>query len=115
MEKRRNILLSLLFSCVLCGPLGAHAEMGQGRPITARDLVGKKICYSDGIWEIYLPGGKSISSFGHRQWSVPRPGLIHHKYSYMEMEVLPDGRVHGFRKCASCSFGDVDVWGTQCN
>jgi hypothetical protein len=114
MKKRRRIVLPLLFTCLMCSPRWAHADFGQGRPVTAADLAGKKFCFESGGWEHYWPNGRMTSSHGGGIWSVPQPGLIHHKYSYMQLEILPDGRLHGFRKCTTCS-GDLDIWASQCN
>lgn len=110
----KRLLLSLLFlPCIMYSPLRAYAGFGEGRPVTAADFSGKKFCFNDGIWEYYEPNGKMTTSRGHGVWSVPQPGLIHHRYSYMQLEVCRMVAYTGLES-AQAAMGISMVWGTPC-
>jgi hypothetical protein len=66
----------------------------QGRPVTAKDIVGKKICWDNGRWGLYAANGEfSNDRHGgqHHKWSVPEPGVIQTGDYYRQVVVLPDG------------------------
>jgi hypothetical protein len=46
---------TLAFVCVFFCVTGARAQMlaPQGRPVTAEDIVGKKVCWDNGRWGLY--------------------------------------------------------------
>jgi hypothetical protein len=107
------LLGATLFSAWLwAGEVLAYTDFGKGRPITAADLSGKKFCWSDGGWSIYAANGQFSNSLGkHSHWSVPEPGVLH-AGRFLQMEVLPDGRLHWYFQVYS---QDFDGWGTLCN
>jgi hypothetical protein len=61
----------LVFSSLwLSGPATA-------RPVTAADLTAKKICWSNGDKETYLPGGKYVSTaYGPGSWQLISAGVV---------------------------------------
>ena len=53
-------LFGVAFGSVVFCTLAAHAQTGlppQGQPVTAKDIVGKKICWNDGHWSFYAANG----------------------------------------------------------
>ena len=42
----------------------AYTDFGQGRPIAAKDLAGKKFCWNAGGWTIYAADGHYTNSKG---------------------------------------------------
>jgi hypothetical protein len=97
--------------------VAAVTDFGQGRPIIAKDLSGKKICWSNGSWTRYAADGQFSSSRGGRHtWWVPEPGVVKYgRDQYAQMEVLADGRIHRYWYCNYCGNEDNDGWGTPCN
>jgi hypothetical protein len=116
-------------------PILAAAE--QGRPLTARDLSGKKICWNGSLDVTYQADGETLENrFGHLRhsmWSVPEPGLVRFgpapgtpewsnfsHYNYRPMVVLPDGSFHvqRFRGQSGGSLTSADLyidsWGSVC-
>jgi hypothetical protein len=94
----------------------ANTDFGQGRPIAAKDLAGKKFCWDQGGWTIYAADGHYTNSKGdHTHWSVPEPGVVEIGYGRRQFEVLTDGRIHNYRFCGACQYHDKDSWGTLCN
>jgi hypothetical protein len=94
----------------------AEALLGEGRPVTAKDISGKRICWNDGSWTQYAADGQFTNHRGaHRTWSVPDPGVIHVGAGYREVEVLPDGRFHMYWFNLLATERDQDRWGTVCN
>lgn len=99
---------------------GAFSE--EGRPLTAADLAGRKICWDGGYWDKFAANGQHLWGFGATDqttpghpdtWSVPQPGVIHTGRKYRQTEVLPDGKYqvsriggHGQRR---------DYWGAVCD
>ena len=89
-----------------------EAGIGEGRPVAAGDISGKKICWNNGNEVFYMANGHFTSWGGdHGTWSIPEPGLIHVGYIYRQTEVLPDGRLHIYWYH---NHGQ-DRWGTVCN
>jgi hypothetical protein len=113
--------LPFLCAAVVCFAFGqtqtlAYTDFGQGRPIAAKDLAGKKFCWDAGGWTIYAADGHYTNSKGaHTHWSVPAPGVVEIGYERRQFEVLADGRIHNYRFCGNCQYHDKDSWGTTCN
>jgi hypothetical protein len=113
----------LPFLCVaaVCFAFGqtqalAYTDFGQGRPIVAKDLAGKKFCWNAGAWTIYAADGRFTNSKGgHNHWSVPEPGVVAVGNWRRQFEVLTDGRIHNYHFCIYCGDRDLDSWGTLCN
>jgi hypothetical protein len=102
--------------CVHANDGVANTDFGQGRPIAAKDLAGKKFCWDQGGWTIYAADGHYTNSKGdHIHWSVPEPGVVEIGYGRRQFEVLTDGRIHNYRFCGACQYHDKDSWGTLCN
>jgi hypothetical protein len=108
---------------IIIWPALAHAE---GRPATAADLSGKKICWNGGLEVTYQANGETLETrFGrfvrHSPWSVPEPGLVKFRLVHAPMVVLPDGSFHVQRfngkSGGSLTSADLyyDSWGTVCN
>jgi hypothetical protein len=94
----------------------AFTDFGHGMPITAKDLSGKKFCWNNGDWAFYGPNGQMSNSLGrHPHWSVGEPGVLHVNRRRVQVELLPDGRLHVYRYCLICGEHDLDAWGTPCN
>jgi hypothetical protein len=114
---------SLPFLCVaaVCFAFGqtqalAYTDFGQGRPIAAKDLAGKKFCWDQGGWAIYAADGHYTNNKGiHTHSFVPEPGVVEIGYARVQSEALADGRVHNHRFCGTCQYHDKDFWGTLCN
>ena len=115
----RRIRLGVLLS--LIGVNGAFA--GEGKPITANDISGKKICWSNGDWVLYnsdglLAGRKTGGKKSGAKWSVPEPGVLHIGRKYRQVEVLPDGQLHMYIYVlligGSWTSHDLDYWGSFC-
>jgi hypothetical protein len=89
----------------------------QGRPVTAQDISGKKICWDNGHWGMYAANGEFSNDGGyHVLWSVPEPGVIKTGDHYRQIEVQADGQFHFHRFVAYRGKGDknVDHWGKVC-
>jgi hypothetical protein len=94
----------------------AFTDFGQGKPITAKDLSGKKFCWNNGDWAFYGPNGQMSNRLGrHPHWSVGEPGVLHVNNRRVQVELLPDGRLHVYRYCLICGEHDLDAWATPCN
>ena len=115
------------------------AAADEGRPVTAADLSGKKVCWYGGLVVTYQANGITLEKHrdGHLRrstWSVPEPGLVQFgpvpgspewfnfaRYNYAPMIVLPDGRFQTHRwlgvSGGSLTSADIytDHWGTVCN
>jgi hypothetical protein len=119
MEIFRSLLL--LCAAIVCIALVgtkalAYTDFGQGRPIAAKDLAGKKFCWNAGGWTIYAADGHYTNSKGdHTHWSVPEPGVVAIGQGRRQFEVLTDGRIHNYHFCIYCMNRDIDSWGTLCN
>ena len=89
MQKGLSLLgAALLLSLALPSPASAS-------PVTAADLSGKKICWSNGSASVYGRGGKYSNNLsGEGTWSVTGAGVHVHtdRYDYMAaVQKLPDG------------------------
>ena len=110
-------LIYLALPCIMFSGTQALAatDFGKGRPVTAKDLAGKTICWSDGVKETFETDGIRTSSLGgHRKWVVVEPGLLRVARVYTQIEMTQDGRFHIHRYCGLCG-GDMDWWGTPCS
>jgi hypothetical protein len=78
----------------------AQAQFGRpldGRPITASDLSGKKLCWDTGYWDIFAANGDYSNIRNpkpHMKWSVPEAGVVHTGTTYWQTEILPDGQYY---------------------
>lgn len=88
---------TLPFVCACLYATGAIAQSllpPQGRPVTAKDISGKKICWDNGHWGLYAANGDFSNNRhgpqGHK-WSVPEPGVIQTSDHYRQVVVLPNG------------------------
>jgi hypothetical protein len=118
--------LTFLCAAVVCFAFGqtqalAFTDFGQGRPIAAKDIAGKTICWSrSGTRGNFAANGGYTDNRHqpgyHDQWSIPEPGVLRIGSTWhRQVEVLPDGRLHSYRYCLSCGEHDQDSWGTSCN
>jgi hypothetical protein len=126
--QRRNsvggIMRNALFTLILAGSAycatAASPQMlavSDGRPVTAEDITGKKICWDSGHWSFYESDGDFSNDQGNRHhWSVPEPGVIKTGHSYRQTEVQADGQLHSQRFVGRRARFDkhVDHWGTVC-
>jgi hypothetical protein len=119
---RGLLLLCAAVACIESGRMQAlaYTDFGQGRPIAAKDIAGKTICWSrKGVRANFAPNRQYTDNQHrpgyHDQWSVPEPGVLRVGYWHRQVEVLPDGRLHSYKYCLICGDHDVDSWGTECN
>jgi hypothetical protein len=111
----------LAFACSICCATNALPQgfpTSGGRPVTAEDISGKKICWDSGHWSFYESDGHFSNDHGdrHHHWSVPEPGVIKTGHSYRQTEVQADGQLHSQRFVGRRARFDkhVDHWGTVC-
>jgi hypothetical protein len=110
---------ALASGAVLATEAMGYTDFGRGRPITAKDLSGKKFCWPTGYSVVYGADGMETNNKNNRHpaWSVPEPGVL--KYwgnKYTQVELLPDGRLHFYKYCLLCmSNHDLDMWASPCN
>jgi hypothetical protein len=116
-----NSPVATVFACAAFSITAANAQLGpptDGRPVTAEDIVGKKICWNDGPWIHYLANGE-ISNFQnskpHNKWSVPEPGVIKVGVQYSQVQILPNGQFYFHRSGGLSITGHIERWGTVCN
>lgn len=77
------------------GALAQSLLPPQGRPLTANDISGKKICWDSGHWIAFGRDGYFTSErAAHKKWSVPEPGVLKTGDRKRQTEVLPDGQLH---------------------
>ena len=118
--RRRAPVSTLAFACAFLCATGALAQIllpPQGRPLTAKDISGKKICWDSGHWIAFGRDGYFHSDRGnHAEWSVPRPGVLKTGARERETEVLPDGQFHMHWFVLYRGKGDknIDHWGKVC-
>ena len=104
----------------------AFTDIGQGRPVTFKDLAGKKFCWNSRGWVLYGANGQFLNDRGHRgTWVVTEPGVVewrdevkpgnYRSGRYGQWEVLADGRLYSYRYCLLCGERDRDGWATPCN
>ncbi len=116
-----NSLFAAAFACAAFCVTAADAQLGrptESRPVTANDIVGKKICWNDGRWILYLANGEfsnNVNPKPHSNWSVPEPGVIKVGFQYAQVEVLPDGQFYFHRSGGLSITGQIEKWGTVCN
>ena len=116
-------LFGVAFGSVVFCTLAAHAQTGlppQGQPVTAKDIVGKKICWNDGHWGLYAANGDFSNDRRpkpHSKWSVPEPGLIKTGVGYRQAQILPNGQFFSNFFCGGCGSitGQGTQWGAVCN
>jgi len=116
-------LFGIAFGGVVCCTMAANAQTGlppQGRPVTAADIIGKKICWNNGHWGLYAANGEFSNDRNpkpHSKWSVPEPGLVKTGAYYRQAEILPDGQFFSYGFCGGCGSitGQGAQWGTVCN
>jgi hypothetical protein len=115
---------ALAFACTFFCAAGALAQSllpPQGRPVTARDIIGKTICWENGHWGLYAAdGGFSNNRHGPRRhkWSAPEPGVIQTGDHDRQAVVLPDGGfvsfVFKYRARKKPGGPMVEHWGKVC-
>jgi hypothetical protein len=119
----KNLLLGFAIVCASLHPARALAQWvlpPEGRPVTANDISGKKICWDNGRWGLYALNGEFSNnrhgSIGHK-WSVPEPGVIKTGEYYRQTEILPDGQFHSHSFKLTRGKGDknIDHWGKVCD
>jgi hypothetical protein len=119
----RILAFCIGFGCAALCMTEASAQLSggqEGRPVTAEDIAGKKICWETGHWSMYAANGSFWNDRGdhHHKWSVPEPGVIEIEGHYRQTEVLPDGRLqsHLFNNHARKRPGGANIyhWGTVC-
>jgi hypothetical protein len=117
----RNALFTLALACSPCcateaSPQGLPAS--EGRPVTAEDISGKKICWDSGHWSFYKADGSFSNDHGdsHHHWSVPEPGVIKTGLFYRQAEVQSDGQLRSHRFVGRRGRFDkyVEHWGKVC-
>jgi hypothetical protein len=113
----RIALFGIAFALTATFATGASTQFSPppgGRPVTAKDISGRKFCWNSGTWIKYGADGSTTNYVGqHGKWSVPRPGIIKTARGERETEVLPDGQLHEHRKAY---YGwDLDFWAKECD
>jgi hypothetical protein len=107
--------ISLLgFAVVFASAWPTEISAQAGRPVSASDLSGKTICWSDGMRSTYADSGRYTNNKGaHTRWSVPEPGIVHVGSSERQTSVLADGQLH----ISLMGRGGVQLefWGTTYN
>ena len=104
----------------------SFTDFGQGRPVTAQDLSGKKFCWDSGLGVRYEANGQFLNTRGHRgTWAVLDRGIVEWRDEikpgeyrtprYGQWEVTSDGRLHSYKYCLLCGYHDIDHWATPCN
>jgi hypothetical protein len=98
-------------------PSLAVTDFGHGRPVTYKDLSGKKYCWNDGYQVLYGGDGKISNNRGAHDtpWSVLQPGVLKVGGHYRQIEVLPDGQLHQYSYCLICVNHDKDSWAKLCD
>jgi hypothetical protein len=123
MNATARALFGVAFGSIVFCTLAAHAQTGlppQGQPVTAKDIVGKKICWNDGHWGLYAANGDFSNDRRpkpHSKWSVPEPGLIKTGAGYRQAQILPNGQFFSNFFCGGCGSitGQGAQWGAVCN
>jgi hypothetical protein len=123
MNATLRALFNIVFGCAVLCAMAARAQTGlppEGRPVTAKDICGKKICWNDGRSGLYAANGGFSNDRNpkpHSIWSVPQPGLIKTGAGYRQAEILPNGQFFSNHFCGGCGSitGQGAQWGTVCN
>ena len=94
MRLRLSFAVVGLLGSTVCGSAPAIA-----RPVTAADLSGRSVCWSNGDKETYSPGGKYRSSaYGPGAWQFISAGVVAVQAQSTQwssaIEKLPDGSLH---------------------
>jgi hypothetical protein len=116
----RNYLFATAFACTAAWTTAASAQAlpPQGRPVIAKDISGKKICWDDGHWGLFAANGEFSNDRNpnpHSKWSVPEPGVIKTGSFNRQTEILPDGQFHShWFKIYTSKDRDIDHWGKVC-
>jgi len=91
----------------------------DGRPITASDLSGKKLCWDTGYWDFFAANGDYSNIRNprpHTKWSVPEAGVVHTGLTYWQTEILPDGQYYLHRfSSGNAITGHYEHWAKVCN
>jgi hypothetical protein len=124
----RNSFFAAASACAaLCGTT-ADAQMPapglalgwptNGRPVTGKDLAGKKICWDNGQWTAFGADGRlSNTRTDHGHWVVSEPGTVRFgNGKYIQYLILPDGSfyTHWYKCCLSIT-GHKEHWGKVCS
>jgi hypothetical protein len=123
MNVTARALFGAAFGCFVFCATAVNAQTGlppQGQPVTAKDIVGKKICWNDGHWGLYAANGDFSNDRRpkpHSKWSVLEPGLIKTGVGYRQAQILPNGQFFSAHFCGGCGSitGQGAQWGTVCN
>lgn len=116
------------FACAAFFVTTTNAQLGRpldGRPITASDLSGKKLCWDTGYWDVFAANGDYSNirrptppmNKPHMKWSVPEVGVVHTGRTYWQAEILPDGQyyLHRFNGGGGSITGHLEHWAKVCN
>lgn len=95
----------------------AQFLQSTGRPIMAKDVSGRTVCWSNGHIAEYRPDGSFANSAGAKaRWSVSETGVLtvgNHNY---QAEVQQDGQVHlHWLVLRSHRHPVRDLWGQYCS
>ncbi len=88
----------------------------NGRPVSEKDLAGKKICWNDGKWAVFAANGQFTDERAdHAHWLVSEPGTVKIGNRYTQYLILPDGSFykhwyHGHKSIT----GHSERWGKVC-
>ena len=136
MARHASVALAALLAMVFTasGALARHRDLTtmspfeeEGRPVTAKDVAGKKVCWNNGHWAYFMADGSFTSDrreyFQKRpgHWQALQPGVIRIGHSERQAEVLPNGQLHEYwyalahGKEKGTNSHDRDLWGTVCN
>jgi hypothetical protein len=119
--KVRNSFLTIAGAIAAFCATAANAQLGkptESRPVIADDIVGKKICWSNGGFTMFGAGGQFTNSAGkHRVWLVTEPGIVKIGNGYHQIQILPDGSFyqHKFLGGIGSITGHLEWWGSVCN
>jgi hypothetical protein len=119
----RLLVFAAALACAALCSAGAFAQFAapiEGRPVTAKDISGKKFCWNNGNWIQYSADGRFENNRDHHgKWWVVRPGVIKVGESEREVDVQSDGQLHmhwyRLRAGKGTKSHDMDLWGTTCN
>ncbi len=114
-----NSLFAAAFAWAAFWMTAADAQLGrplESRPVTANDLVGKKICWNDGGIGNFAANGQFTNARGrHTTWSVAEPGVVKIGVKYIQYSILPDGSFYAHWFGGLSITGHHEFWGTVCN
>jgi hypothetical protein len=87
----RHLVFAAALACAALCSAGAFAQFAapiEGRPVTAKDISGKKFCWNNGNWIQYGADGRFENNRdGYGRWWVVRPGVIKVGENEREVEV----------------------------